>query len=169
MTDELRLQGLRGWLILVGIIVVMSPLRSIVEMAWTYPSMFRNDEFVGLITAGSEAYQPNLRTVFLSEVILNLLLLAFSVWVAFLFFSKHYRFPGMFLAMIGFSLLSHILVTWGYAVAAPWIPVFDPETLRAFFRLIVACLIWTPYMLVSKRVKLTFVRHRKADYQLVTG
>jgi len=38
-------------------------------------------------------------------------------------------------------------------------PMFDPETIKEFARSLVACVIWVPYMLISKRVKATFVEH----------
>jgi len=36
-------------------------------------------------------------------------------------------------------------------------PVFDTETTRELYRSIISGIIWIPYMLLSKRVKATFV------------
>ncbi|MGO3641545.1 MAG: DUF2569 family protein [Psychrobacter sp.] len=36
--------------------------------------------------------------------------------------------------------------------------VFDPQTVTQIIRTSVSCLIWIPYMMVSKRVSATFIR-----------
>jgi hypothetical protein len=35
--------------------------------------------------------------------------------------------------------------------------MFDPETAKEFFRSLISMAIWVPYMLVSQRVKNTFI------------
>ena len=38
--------------------------------------------------------------------------------------------------------------------------IFDPDTLNTLIRSIICGIVWVPYMLVSKRVKATFIEKK---------
>ena len=81
------------------------------------------------------------------------------VWlfIAFLFFSKKKLFPKLYIGMLLFSLVFIVLDALAIKMVMPSEPVFDPDTLKELLRTVVASAIWIPYMLVSKRVKATFI------------
>lgn len=58
MAEEKNLEGLQGWLILVGIGVVVGPLRDIAQVFPLYFKIFRSGDWSVLTTPGSEAYHP---------------------------------------------------------------------------------------------------------------
>jgi hypothetical protein len=69
---------------------------------------------------------------------------------------KHKRqFPRAFIALLAISLLFNILdiIVAASAYNAP----ADPNDIRTIVRSVLALAIWAPYMLVSKRVRNTFV------------
>ena len=58
MTDNNDLKGLRGWLIVVGLGVVIWPLRLLAELLPLYYEIFTTGSFEVLTTPGSDAYHP---------------------------------------------------------------------------------------------------------------
>ena len=57
MTDNNELKGLGGWLVLVGIGVVISPIRLLVTLVPTYKPIFEGGTWEAITTVGSEAYE----------------------------------------------------------------------------------------------------------------
>jgi hypothetical protein len=70
---------------------------------------------------------------------------------------KHYLFPKVYISVVVASLAFIPLDAWFTTFVLPNEPMFDPETIKEFSRTLLSGLIWVPYMLVSKRVKTTFV------------
>lgn len=91
------------------------------------------------------------------EVAFNAILIAASIYLIYLFFSKHYFFPKLYIGIIVASLIFIPLDAWIVTQVFPGEPMFDPETTKEFMRSLIACVIWVPYMLISKRVRTTFV------------
>ncbi|MDR3352092.1 MAG: DUF2569 domain-containing protein [Zoogloeaceae bacterium] len=159
MAEEKNLEGLGGWLVLVGIGIVLSPLRIIVDNILPYYSILSDGTWDLLTTPGSEAYHPLWAPLLIGESLINGGLVLACIFTAYLFFSKKKHFPmcyiGVHLFSLAFLLIDAVAVT---ATVRPDIPVFDEETRKELARSLVSFLIWCPYMLVSKRVKATFVR-----------
>ena len=74
-----------------------------------------------------------------------------------LFFTKHYLFPKVCVASMAVTLVYILLRGWVGTSVVPDKLMFDPETTEEFTRILTGAVIWIPYMLVSKRVKATFV------------
>ena len=55
---EKTLGGLRGWLILIGIGIVVGPFRSIITLIPLYEGIFEGDVWNNLTTPGTSAYHP---------------------------------------------------------------------------------------------------------------
>lgn len=93
MNDNNGLKGLRGWLILVGIGVVIGPFRLAYDFGPLYYSIFTDGSFEILTTPGSDFYHPLLGPLLVFEAVYNSLMVLASIYLIYLFFSKHYLFP----------------------------------------------------------------------------
>lgn len=157
MSDKKELKGLRGWLILVGIGVVIGPFRLAYGFGPMYYSIFTDGTFQILTDAGSEAYHPLWGPLLIGEALYNSLMVLVSAYLVYLFFSKHYLFPKVYIATVGISLVFIPLDAWVGSFVITDEPMFDPATAKEFVRTLIGGIIWVPYMLLSKRVKATFV------------
>lgn len=157
MSDNNELKGLRGWLILVGIGVVIGPFSLMYRFGPTFYSIFTDGTFQILTNVDSEAYHPLWGPLLIGEALYNLLMVLASAYLIYLFFSKHYLFPKVYIAIVGISLVFIPLDAWLSSFVITDEAMFDPATTKEFFRTLISGIIWVPYMLVSKRVKATFV------------
>ncbi|WP_026221027.1 DUF2569 domain-containing protein [Thiofilum flexile] len=157
MTEKKELKGLSGWLILVGLGVIISPLRIATQTFPIYSEMFSNGSWEALTTPGTGAYHPLWAPILWAEIIINGGLILVSIFIAFLFFSKKIAFPKWYIGILFFSLVFVFIDALAIKLVLPNEPIFDTETIRELGRSLLTTLVWVPYMLVSKRVKATFV------------
>ncbi len=153
-----ELAGLGGWLILVGFGVVVSPLRMILQIYPPYTEMFSNGYWEIITTPGSQSYNPAFASILIGEMILNGILFFSWIYIAFLFFLKKRDFPKWYIGIMAFTLIFIIGDALLLMAFFPSISIADPETIKEIVQAIIGAAIWIPYMLVSKRVKATFVR-----------
>lgn len=164
MNDNDNVKGLGGWLILVAIGIVIGPFRLAYEYGPTYYSVFTDGTFETLTTAGSQAYHPLWGPMLIGEALYNSLMFIVSAYLIYLFFSKNYLFPKVFIAVAVVSLVFIPLDAWLMSFVLQDEPIFDPATTKEFTRALILGIIWVPYMLMSKRVKATFIEkmpHKK--------
>ena len=160
--DEIRaddvLTGLGGWLILVGIGIVLSPLKTLGQIVPGYKEMFSNGSFNALTTTGSETYIPYFKELLIGEMVANGLSTAFSIYLIFLFFSKKKSFPKFYIGLLIFSIILIVIEAISINILVPNIPAFDAETIKELRSRLSVLLILIPYMLISERVKNTFTK-----------
>jgi hypothetical protein len=156
MTNN-ELRGLKGWLILVGFGVVLTPFVLLATYIPLYQPIFEDGTWEALTTVGSEVYDPLWGPLLVGEIIYNSIMFTASIYLIYLFFSKHYLFPKLYIIIMLVSLVFIPFDAWLVTLILPDEPMFDPETKKEFVRTLISCVIWVPYMLVSKRVKATFV------------
>lgn len=171
MNENNELKGLGGWLVLVGIGVVVGPFRLAYEFGPLYYSIFTDGSFEYLTTPGTEAYHHLWGPLLVFEAVFNSLIVLASLYLIYLFFSKHYIFPKAYIAIVLVSVVFIPLDAWFASFVITDEPMFDPGTTKEFARALVGAVIWVPYMLVSQRVKATFVEHMpsKLSQQEVAG
>lgn len=150
-------RGLGGWLILVGIGIVVGPFRMAFIMLETYREVSANGTWEILTTQGSGFYYPELAALIVVEMVVNLAILAASVYVAYLFFTKRRSLPAWYIGVAVFSLVFVVVDAIVVSAMLPDMPLLDSETAREMGRSLIQVCVWVPYMLVSKRVKNTFV------------
>jgi hypothetical protein len=158
MTANKNLEGLGGWLVLVGIGVILSPLIIIATVFPAYSQMFSNGSWDALTTPGSAAYSSLWAPLIVGEITINVGLVVAWVFAAVLFFSKKAGFPKLYIGIVLFSLAFIIFDAVAIKSVLPDEPIFNSETAKQIARALVSALIWIPYMLRSKRVSATFTR-----------
>tara|TARA_B100000575_G_C23133364_1_gene657821 strand:- start:108 stop:557 length:450 start_codon:yes stop_codon:yes gene_type:complete len=148
MSNKKEIIGVSGWLILVEIIVFIQPFAIVYNLV----SVFHMDSFsMWSILDGPTKY----RLIF--EYILNLLFIIVSLYVIVLFFKKKERFKVTFLVyLITLAIVTIIDFAWKYFL-------FDNVSISGLINLnhligaITPALILGPYIILSRRVKNTFV------------
>ncbi len=150
--------GIGGWLI-VPILGLFTTL--LFALAW-----FVQD--VPLLQDGVWADFPaSLRSLIAFEAFVNLVLMVGSVALLVLLFMKKSILPRLMVVFYAFAFLAVLVDTVSILALAPqWIP--DPVERASYGlagwelgadvgRIFLACAVWIPYFLISKRVKNTFV------------
>lgn len=156
--EKHALEGLGGWLILIGFGLVFGPIRLLSTFGPMFYGIFTDGTWELLTSVASESYTPNIGILLIFELTVNAMLLLFYGLLIYLFFSKKAIFPKTY---ITFAILGPTLVTldaYLSRIVIPDIEVWDQATIEELARSLPAVLIWTPYMLLSERVQRTFVR-----------
>jgi len=154
---DTRLEGIRGWLVLPAIGVLISPVMILVtskELWFVYSS-------VQWSMVGEQLNGTALKMVIGAETIGNVGLLVMSVFLIVMFFQKRHTVPCMY---IFFMVLSFVLrgvdllaVSWLFADQ----DLIEQSDISQFIRQTISSVIWILYFLKSKRVQATFVRQRQ--------
>ncbi len=154
--------GVAGWLYLVAIGCIVTPLRAGASL--------------GPIYAGIDyaALHPTLSAFIMIEIFVNVVVILWAIANLFLLFGKHRFFPRSYAGMLGFSTVVVVgdTVVTKYvmdAIGQPseWSTIFDTETVREIGRSIVAASVWIPYTFVSRRVNVTFLNRVRSDDPLL--
>jgi hypothetical protein len=143
-------EGIAGWLILFGCGLVLSPLL-IMRTIYTVnlPFLYDNKHWTLLSS------HPAIAVLIVSEVTMNVLFIICLLYLNYLFFMKKREFPRW---MILYRVL-HLFLLFITHMAF-W--ALDPSAdlargSAAIARSLLGALIWIPYLLLSRRVKATFV------------
>ena len=147
--------GLGGWLILVGIGLVISPFR-LGAFILQFVPVFTDGTWEILTTPGSEQYHALWAPVLIFELLGTLGFIVAYVVLGILFFRKSRLFPKTYIA-IALINLCFIILDAGLGFALPGGTMLAPEAAKEMARALVSVAIWVPYMMVSKRVRNTFV------------
>lgn len=155
--EKPRLCGLRGWLILVGIGVVISPLLQTFSFVLNIRAYFSLDVWHNVAVPSGADYHPLFGPLLMIEMLGNQTLIVMSFLTLYLYFAKRSLFPKVYIIC---SLFTFIFILTDI-ILSKQIPMIaeNPDTgqareiARAFWR----CVIWCPYMLRSRRVRATFV------------
>ena len=78
--------------------------------------------------------------------------------MAYKFFTKSKDFPKWYIGIALFSTIFIILDAYAIKLVLPDEPVFDADTTKELMRSMFMLFVWGSYLLLSKRVKETFVK-----------
>jgi hypothetical protein len=160
MNENSPKKGLGGWLILIGIGVVLSPIRLSYFLFKTVLPIFTNGTWEALTNEESISYNPSWGYVIIFELVFNVAMLLWLCYLIYLFFTKHYRFPLMYILIAGASVIFIIIDELVCAAVFTNQPFFDSETLKALSRSLFALIIWGLYLFKSERSRLTFIEKK---------
>ncbi|HYG33383.1 MAG TPA: DUF2569 domain-containing protein, partial [Clostridia bacterium] len=151
------LQGLGGWLVLVGFGLCSSLVQRIMMLAKHWQGFFSTAAWQTIAIPGGECYHPLWGPLLIFEVLGNTLVFGLTALTVCLFFAKRRAFPKVFITLA----VANAAVLLTDAIVSSKIAHLAENTQSAttdLWRAMIYALIWCPYMLRSERVKATFVR-----------
>lgn len=152
------LVGIKGWLILVAIGVVISPFRVFIESINTFKPIFTTEMWQRLTSQFGDMYHPLWEPLLIIEMVFNAVLFLASLYLIVLFFKHKKAFVSWYLAILFGGLAFIVLDAFVVSLLVPSVTIFDSEMKTMLIRGVIQALIWGPYMLLSQRVKATFVK-----------
>lgn len=151
-------EGIGGWLILVVLGLVISPIRITMTLFNDVLPIFTSSAWQSLTTSGSPLYHSLWAPLIWLEVVGNVGAVALGLVTLVLLFRKSKKTPAWAIAWLVWAAF---FVTADYCLAN-LIPAVasqsDHKSLKEMSRSITSALIWIPYFKVSKRVKNTFIK-----------
>jgi hypothetical protein len=146
-----------GWLILVALGLIFAPIRLVVVLVKDLLPALSADTWARLTTPGTESYHPLWAPLLLFEIIGNCLFIVFPIIIAVFFFQKRRFVPRLIIVLL-LANLAFVAIDYFAADLIPFVAAQeDTGSLVELIRVLIASAIWVPYLLVSKRVKGTFV------------
>ena len=146
-----------GWLILVAIGLLVSPLLILTNLGINILPAFKPALWRVLTTPGTEAYHPLSGPIMVFEAAGNIVLLCLSGCAIVCFFRKSRSFPILMISIL-LILPAYLLLALILMVQIPIVAEYVPQTFYWFVGGTISSGIWVPYFRKSKRVKATFVR-----------
>lgn len=145
---------LGGWLIWIGIILVIQPFMQLVALLGNEGVYFTYAGWDSL-SGQSEIKVLGFRVLLIVEGMINMIFFCGSIFLAILFFKTRDSFPRVFSVFFVIKLLCNVTDT---LVSNAFLDVeVDKTAVQEMSRLFVFCIIWIWYMNKSSRVENTFV------------
>ena len=150
--------GIGGWLIYLGYGVVLLPFK----LVWwdflpSFLPMFRDGSFEILSNPESENYVPFFTPLIYGEIAFSIVMTAAAIYLIFLFLFKKQFFPRLYIFIAIISILSILVDAFLINLVFSKEPMFSEDTIKTLVPVGISAAIWVPYLLISKRVKATFV------------
>jgi len=146
-----------GWLILIAIGLIFAPIRLLVVLFKDLLPALSVDTWSRLTTPGTESYHPLWAPLLLFEILGNCLFILFPIIIAVFFFQRKRFVPRLIIVLLLANLV-FVAIDYFAANLIPFVAAQeDMGSLVELIRVLIASAIWVPYLLVSKRVKGTFV------------
>ena len=146
-----------GWLMLLGIGIVLSPFILAYGMLETYTDIFTSDTWEILTSDVVDSSFKNFSNFIVVEFAANIIIFMLSVYLIYLFLDKKEKFKKWYLAI---ALFSAVTIGLDFYITHQLFPndeIIGKEELRDLKSILVRLLVWTPYLFISKRAKGTFV------------
>jgi len=157
MEEPLGPKGLGGWLVIVVIGFFAGGTFTFVHLFTNH--YFNLDQWQSLVESGQSAYPGVWAFGILFELITLMCVVAIDVLCLVLFYKKDYRFPRYAIIRLVFIFAAGFI---GLLIQVILRNELQPGVMAskgyALIGAMVALSIWLPYLLVSKRVKNTFVK-----------
>ncbi|RBA23078.1 DUF2569 domain-containing protein [Herminiimonas fonticola] len=153
--------GIAGWLLLPALAMLISPFKIAYDFYQSFFPILKPSLWFALLSTKSALYNPALALLLSWEIILNIVWLGLTIWLAFLFFKKQKQVPKLYVAWLGLSCILQIAdIVFGSFVPGV-VEHQDGSVYKELAKSALATAIWAPYFITSKRVKNTFVNDAK--------
>lgn len=153
-----HLQGLGGWLILVGLGICLGSLMRSGQLLRHWQVYFSADVWQACALPVGENYHPWYGPLLIFEMLSNICLVGWNLLVVALFFAKRKLFIKAYILL----LLGNAAVVVLDEIVGAGIPAVVQNTSshehRALFQAVFGAIVWVSYALKSRRVAVTFVR-----------
>ena len=150
-------KGLKGWLMLVGIGLVLAVVLILSYLVLIYTQIFLSLAWAIFTTPESDSYNQYFAPLVIGEVVFNALLLLAVIYTNYLYFTSKRGFPqwfsGILISFVLYIVIDSILISTVMLDTQ----AFSTKTLTSIAGALLIATIWVPYMRSSKRVKNTFV------------
>ena len=151
---ESQRQGLRGWLVLVGLGLGFGFITRFAILVQNWGGYFLLESWEAVAIPSAELYHPLYGPLLIFELLGNILLIAMNGLAMLLYFARRRLFPGVFIAL----LVTNAVVLLVDEVVGNAIPAVASEPPRPLAGAVIGAIVWVTYTLNSRRVKATFVR-----------
>jgi hypothetical protein len=150
-----RYEGISGWLILVLMGLVAGIFVERKTACFGLDVILNLTKWDMLTVFGSPRYEPSWGPALLFESSASVVLLVSSILALILLFQKRFTFSKLMILLL-FGRLVFRLVDHAFASQVIALSGQDSLFFQNLASVLIACAIWIPYFLVSKRVKATF-------------
>lgn len=150
-------EGIAGWLTLPALGCILNPLVQLYTVSQFV--RFVDAEMWHVVpTIVTTAYASWAQTVMLIQLSLSGLLLPYSITVGVLFFRKRSSAPLLFGILLAAATMHNFFVSGTFALSGIKTADKVSDVLRDFGRETLTAILWSAYMLNSRRVKATFIK-----------
>ncbi|MEX0422649.1 DUF2569 domain-containing protein [Providencia rettgeri] len=148
-----ELEGIGGWLILPMLGIILSLI--ILPFSIYEQNAQVIEYWIELTDPQSSSFIPLFKELIYFEVLGNVILYATLLFLSYVFFTKKKLTIKIY---IFFQIFSLVLTVTDIILASILLDLeVEASDIKDIFRALIACAIWIPYFLVSRRVKNTFV------------
>lgn len=142
-----------GWLFLLGFGICIGPFRLLFSLWGLYQPFFSDGNFSDILHAASVGF---ILLIF-TEMLINLLMLALSVYLIYLFMRKSRLLPKYFFILATMAATFLLVDTLITSLMFPQLEVWTNDIIKSLCSSAFALGIWVPYLYMSERAKNTFV------------
>jgi hypothetical protein len=155
--DENTIPNIGGWLIFFTIGLVLYPVQTAVSLFTELIPAVSPQNWSALTSPASPGHHSLWAPLVIVELVGNVLFLIFSIWLIIFFFSRRKYVPKL---TILFLITNLIFVGVDYYLTHYIIiraSSLNVDAIINLVRSVVACIIWVPYFVCSRRVRRTFI------------
>jgi len=153
-----KLQGLGGWLILLAFGLCLAPVVRVFTISHSWQGYFSLQVWQTVAVPQGENYHPLYAPLLMFELLGNIIVLGLNLLALCLFFTKRWTFPKVFITLALGNAAFLILDDVGCALIPSLKSSLSVKDHKDATRAIFYAIIWSLYMVKSKRVKATFIK-----------
>jgi hypothetical protein len=151
------LQGLKGWLFLVGLGLCLAPFVRMVTIGQNWEGYFSIQVWQNFAMPRGASYHPFYGPLLIFELLGNIFLFGLNLLVLGLFFTKRRAFSGHYMGLILYNAIFLILDDVGCALIPSIAATATGRSHVDAIRATIFAVVWCLYMVKSRRVKATFI------------